>query len=119
MSKPQTKERRKSKRVPAEFAVGFSFQGVEQKGKTENVGSGGFLLKSAEPLPLGVTMRFKLEHENMPNSLEVVGRVVHVRAEKGATDTSMGVQILQIAKGHEDRFDAYRAIVEKREPRKA
>ena len=110
--KKPRKERRRGKRVSIPFDVTFRFGGAEHTAKTVDVSLHGFFARSDEPLPIGAMIPFTLKNRKMKSPLDIVGRVVHVATRKGEDTVGMGVEIRQIAPGHEAPFDQFRAIVE-------
>ncbi|HMR74831.1 MAG TPA: TIGR02266 family protein [Polyangiaceae bacterium] len=104
-------ERRRSKRVPVEVALGVHSDSNFFSGLTRDISDGGLFVATHTPLPLGTHVSVKFALPACPE-MEAHGVVVWL-SEPNTGHPGMGVQFVQLSKENEALI---RHFMAKRDP---
>lgn len=86
-------DRRESVRIPSRLRVGFQSYGDIRESLMTNFSRGGVFIATAEPLPMGSTMRLRLTIQESGQVLDVKGEVASLNTGPGLTSEEFGMRI--------------------------
>lgn len=100
-------DRRESVRIPSRLGVGFQSYGNIRESLMTNFSRGGVFIATAEPLPLGTTMRLRISIEESGEVVDVRGEVASLNTGPGLTteDFGMGIKFVQLGEQEAKAID--------------
>jgi hypothetical protein len=95
-------ERRRTRRVPIQSNVSLQFGAEELLGETVDVSTGGLLVHASRVLPLGSSLRMRLQLSPRMEPIKAAGSVVRI-----LNGNQMGIQLNRLALLESERLQEF------------
>jgi PilZ domain-containing protein len=95
-------ERRRTRRVPIQSKVSLQFGAGELLGETDDVSMGGLLVHASRVLPLGSSLRMRLQLSPCMEPIKAAGSVVRI-----LNGNQMGIQLNRLALLESERLQEF------------